>query len=119
MTTKDDELEQFVEWVTQLSVALGTSLKVTPQEELRLNMSSELWSFWEASQVVKFNYDLEAAPRGRNLQLLTIGKITIIGEINAIDRAREMGIVGWALCAVRNKEEEIKYGLISAATETE
>jgi hypothetical protein len=60
-----------------------------------------------------FNYDLEVAPQG-TLQLLTKGGARLIGDLGSIRRAQDMDIVAWALVAQRNKEEEVRRGLIPA-----
>jgi len=64
---------------------------------------------------VKFNYDLSEAPSGKTLQLLNTGKAVILGEIGSPKRAREMGIIAWALPAERDKDEEIKRGYTPAS----
>lgn len=60
---------------------------------------------------IKFNYDLTEAPSG-TLQLLTVGGGRLIEPLGSVKRAQDMGIVAWAPVAERDKQEEIRLGLI-------
>lgn len=57
-----------------------------------------------------FNYDLSAAPRGKNLQLLIKGGGYTQGHITSLQLAKEMGIMAWCLIPTRNIDEEVRLG---------
>lgn len=56
-------------------------------------------------------YDLNAAPRGQKLILLTEGGVTTFGTITDPEAARKQGIWAWCRLPVRDKALEEKLGL--------
>jgi len=58
-----------------------------------------------------FCYDLNAAPLGQKLQLLTIGGVAIYGQMTRADQKGDQGIIGWHPLPVRDKEEEERRGI--------
>ncbi len=54
----------------------------------------------------KYNYNLQQAPRGKKLILLTIGHIAVFGQIYGDVRDRD--ILGWFPLPVEDKEAEVQ-----------
>lgn len=65
----------------------------------------------EASQEYLFRYDMENAPLGELLNLLTIGAVCQRGKLRG--DIRDKDIVGWARLPGRDKVEELRRGLFS------
>jgi len=59
----------------------------------------------------KFIYDLDAAPKGQKLQLLTSGGIAIYGNMPPVVGGKSYGIWAWHPLPVRDRLEEKKRGL--------
>lgn len=59
----------------------------------------------------KFRYDLENAPKGTNLLLLTKHGGRLIGL--CASNAQETGIIGWCHMPQRDLEEEARRGYLS------
>jgi hypothetical protein len=63
----------------------------------------------DRSQV--FCYDLDAAPLGQKLQLLTVGGVALYGQMTRADQRGDQGIIAWHPLPVRDKEEEKRRGI--------
>jgi hypothetical protein len=59
-----------------------------------------------------FNYDLESAPRGQKVLLLTIGGVETSGVITDLSFAAQMGIIAWYPVPKRDKYEEFRRGYL-------
>ena len=60
---------------------------------------------------VRWNYDLDAAPKGSKVQLLNRGFVATSGEISSVERAREFGFIAWCELPDRDHEVERLLGL--------
>lgn len=58
---------------------------------------------------LRFRYDMEACPGGAKCLLLTWGGVCVIGPITNASRKY---YAGWAPMPQRDKEEEVRRGLV-------
>jgi hypothetical protein len=85
-------------------------LKDANEENSRHRYEKDNLEF-QLRQKQTFCYDLEMAPSG-TLQLLTRGGARLIEPLGSVKRAQDMGIVAWATVARRDKDEEVRLGLV-------
>ena len=67
---------------------------------------------------VKFSYDLENAPRNKKLLLLLSSGLAMLGTVTG-NAERDSDVWGYFLMPIRDKELELKLGLIKTRDDTE
>lgn len=77
--------------------------------ELTDNSNNSTRDYCTTPEVV-FNYDMNSAPRGQKMLLLTEYKIAVMGKLSAGVNA-DPDIIAWFPLPVRDKKKEEELGL--------